>query len=129
MPSPVITEPVKAEWLIEKACRGPTLAWVAEAADIVFVMVTDSRALEAVARAGRFLEGLGTGKTVIDMSTVAAATSQALAREARERGAALVDAPVSGSVQTGGKPAVDLWWRRAPDFERVRRCSRISDLG
>ena len=120
----------KAEWLIEKG-----LTWadspraVAEAADIVFVMVTDSRALDTVARGpDGFLEGLGPGKTVIDMSTVSPATSRALAREVRERGAALVDAPVSGSVKTleegrlsimvGGEPA---------DFERVRPV--LEDIG
>jgi 3-hydroxyisobutyrate dehydrogenase-like beta-hydroxyacid dehydrogenase len=120
----------KAEWLIEKG-----LTWadspraVAEASDIVFVMVTDSRALEAVARGPEgFLEGLGPGKTVIDMSTVSPATSRALAREARERGAALVDAPVSGSVKTleEGRLSIMVGGER-PDFERVRPV--LEDIG
>ena len=120
----------KAEWLIEKG-----LTWadspraVAEAADIVFVMVTDSRALDAVARGpDGFLEGLGPGKTVIDMSTVSPATSRALAREARERGAALVDAPVSGSVKTleEGRLSIMVGGERL-DFERVRPL--LEDIG
>jgi len=120
----------KAEWLIDKG-----LTWadspraVAEAADIVFVMVTDSRALDAVARGpAGFLEGLGPGKTVIDMSTVSPATSRALAREARERGAALVDAPVSGSVKTleEGRLSIMVGGER-PDFERVRPV--LEDIG
>jgi 3-hydroxyisobutyrate dehydrogenase-like beta-hydroxyacid dehydrogenase len=120
----------KAEWLIEKG-----LTWadspraVAEAADIVFVMVTDSRALDAVARGpDGFLEGLGPGKTVIDMSTVSPATSRALAREARERGAALVDAPVSGSVKTleEGRLSIMVGGERL-DFERVRPV--LEDIG
>jgi 3-hydroxyisobutyrate dehydrogenase-like beta-hydroxyacid dehydrogenase len=120
----------KAEWLIEKG-----LTWadspraVAEAADIVFVMVTDSRALDAVARGpDGFLEGLGPGKTVIDMSTVSPATSRALAREARERSAALVDAPVSGSVKTleEGRLSIMVGGARL-DFERVRPV--LEDIG
>ena len=120
----------KAEWLIEKG-----LTWadspraVAEAADIFFVMVTDSRALDAVARGpDGFLEGLGPGKTVIDMSTVSPATSRALAREARERGAALVDAPVSGSVKTleEGRLSIMVGGERL-DFERVRPL--LEDIG
>jgi len=120
----------KAEWLIEKG-----LTWadspraVAEAADILFVMVTDSRALDAVARGpDGFLEGLGPGKTVIDMSTVSPATSRALAREARERGAALVDAPVSGSVKTleEGRLSIMVGGERL-DFERVRPV--LEDIG
>jgi 3-hydroxyisobutyrate dehydrogenase-like beta-hydroxyacid dehydrogenase len=120
----------KAEWLIEKG-----LTWadspraVAEAADMVFVMVTDSRALDAVARGpDGFLEGLRPGKTVIDMSTVSPATSRALSREARERGAALVDAPVSGSVKTleEGRLSIMVGGER-PDFERVRPV--LEDIG
>jgi len=120
----------KAEWLIEKG-----LTWadspraVAEAADTVFVMVTDSRALDAVARGpDGFLEGLRPGKTVIDMSTVSPATSRALSREARERGAALVDAPVSGSVKTleEGRLSIMVGGER-PDFERVRPV--LEDIG
>jgi len=120
----------KAEWLIEKG-----LTWadspraVAEAADMVFVMVTDSRALDAVARGpDGFLEGLRPGKTVIDMSTVSPATSRALAREARERGAALVDAPVSGSVKTleEGRLSIMVGGERL-DFERLRPV--LEDIG
>ncbi len=92
----------KAQWLVNKG-----MAWadspraVAEASDVVFVMVTDSHALEAVARGpDGFLDGLGPGKAVIDMSTVSPATSRRLAEDARDRGSLYWDAPVSGSVLT-----------------------------
>jgi 3-hydroxyisobutyrate dehydrogenase-like beta-hydroxyacid dehydrogenase len=107
----------KAQWLIDQG-----MTWadsprkVAEAVDTIIVMVKDSGALEKVAHGPEgFLEGLGPGKVVIDMSTVSPAVSRALAENARARGADLVDAPVSGSVLTleqgklsimvGGRPS------------------------
>ena len=60
----------KAQWLIDRGMRwGATPRAVAEAADIIFVMVTDSPALEAVAHGETgFIAGLSPGKVVIDMS-------------------------------------------------------------
>jgi 3-hydroxyisobutyrate dehydrogenase-like beta-hydroxyacid dehydrogenase len=92
----------KAQWLLDKGMKwADTPRGVAEAADIVFVMVTDSTALESVASGpDGFVAGLGPGKIVIDMSTVSPATSVALAAKVRETGADMVDSPVSGSVST-----------------------------
>src|SRR6185436_13435224 len=89
----------KAKWLID---RGMTLAdtprAVAESSDAVFVMVTDSTALDAVTRGpDGLVAGLAPGKLLIDMSTVSPAVSRAVAAQAKERGADMVDAPVSGS--------------------------------
>ena len=67
----------------------------------IFVMVTDSAALEGVADGpDGLLAGLGAGKLLIDMSTVSPAVSRALAAKVRDKGADMVDAPVSGSVIT-----------------------------
>jgi len=72
---------------------------VAEAAAVVFSMVTDDAALEAVASGPEgLLAGLLPGKIWVDMSTVGPATSAGLAERARGLGAAMLDAPVSGSV-------------------------------
>jgi len=92
----------KAQWLIDKGMAwGDSPRAVAQAADITFVMVTDSGALDAVASGpDGFVAGLGPGKIVIDMSTVSPAMSQALAAKVREQGADMVDSPVSGSVIT-----------------------------
>jgi len=92
----------KAQWLIDKGMTwGDTPRAVAEAADIVFVMVTDSNALDSIASGpDGLVAGLGPGKIVIDMSTVSPAASVALAGKVRERGADMVDSPVSGSVST-----------------------------
>ena len=72
---------------------------VAEAADVVFSMVTDDAALEAIASGSDgLLAGLRSGKSWVDMSTVSPAASAALAERVRALGAAMLDAPVSGSV-------------------------------
>ncbi|HWB21870.1 MAG TPA: NAD(P)-dependent oxidoreductase [Gaiellaceae bacterium] len=94
----------KAGPLVERGlilCETPRA--VAEAADIVFSMVTDGRALnEVAARADGILAGLGPGKTYIDLSTVSPQASTQLAERVRSTGAWMLDAPVSGSV-----PAVE----------------------
>ena len=92
----------KAQWLVDAGLRwADSPRAVAEVADTIFIMVTDSAALEAVsAGATGLLAGLSQGKTVIDMSTVSPAASRALAEQVRAKGADMVDSPVSGSVAT-----------------------------
>jgi 3-hydroxyisobutyrate dehydrogenase-like beta-hydroxyacid dehydrogenase len=72
---------------------------VAKAADVVFSMVADSDALEAVTvGADGILAGLAAGKVYVDISTVSAQTSRELAERVAARGASMLAAPVSGSV-------------------------------
>jgi 3-hydroxyisobutyrate dehydrogenase-like beta-hydroxyacid dehydrogenase len=72
---------------------------VCEAADTTFVMVTNTAALEGASQGpDGMLAGLGAGKLLIDMSTVGPATSRALAVKVRDKGADMLDAPVSGSI-------------------------------
>ena len=74
---------------------------VVESADVVFSMVTNVAALEAIANGDDgIIAGLAPGKVWVDMSTAAPSASRALAERAREAGADMVDAPVSGSVST-----------------------------
>lgn len=90
----------KADALIERGlrwCDSPKE--VAAAADVVISMVTDSDALEAVTSGpDGILAGLAAGKIYIDMSTVSPQASRALAERVASRGAAMLAAPVSGSV-------------------------------
>jgi 3-hydroxyisobutyrate dehydrogenase len=73
----------------------------AQAAEITFSMVTDTRALESVTSGPEgILAGLSPGKIYIDMSTVSPATSRSLAEQVKGKGAEMLDAPVSGSVIT-----------------------------
>ena len=72
---------------------------VAEAADVTFSMVTDDSALDAIASGpDGVLAGLMDGKVYVDMSTVSPRASTALAVRVEATGAAMVDAPVSGSI-------------------------------
>jgi 3-hydroxyisobutyrate dehydrogenase len=72
---------------------------VAAAADVVFTSLPDDRVLQEVASApDGLLAGLGAGKTWVEMSTVSPRVSRALAEQASEQGASMLDAPVSGSV-------------------------------
>ena len=92
----------KAEWLLAEGLRlaaSPRAA--AEASEVTFSMVTGTAALAAVTEGpDGVLQGLGPGKVYVDMSTVSPSASQELAGRVAERGAAMLDAPVSGSVVT-----------------------------
>jgi 3-hydroxyisobutyrate dehydrogenase-like beta-hydroxyacid dehydrogenase len=93
----------------------------AEQSDVVFSMVTNTRALAAVTEGpDGILAGLGPGKVYVDMSTVSPAASRALAERVAERDAVMLDAPVSGSVITleQGKLSVVVGGDEAA-FERV----------
>lgn len=92
----------KAQWLLEAGMSwADTPRQAAQAADVVFSMVTDTGALEAVTSGpDGLIAGLGAGKVYVDMSTVSVASSRALATTVAARGAMMLDAPVSGSVST-----------------------------
>jgi 3-hydroxyisobutyrate dehydrogenase-like beta-hydroxyacid dehydrogenase len=113
----------KAQWLIDRGLTWkPSPREVAAAADVTFVMVTDSPAFEGVFEGpDGLLEGLGPGKLLVDMSTISPAVSRAAAERVRQRGADMVDSPVSGSVSTleQGKLTMMVGGRRET-FERVQ---------
>jgi 3-hydroxyisobutyrate dehydrogenase-like beta-hydroxyacid dehydrogenase len=92
----------KAQWLIDRGMRwADSPRAVAAAADVTFSMVTNTAALSAIADGpDGIIAGLGPGKILADMSTVSPDASRAVAARAREKGADMVDAPVSGSVIT-----------------------------
>ena len=92
----------KAAWLADAGMAlVDTPRAVAEAAQITLSMVTDTRALRAIMNSpDGILAGLSNGKLYVDMSTVSPAATRALAARVAERGAAMLDAPVSGSVTT-----------------------------
>jgi 3-hydroxyisobutyrate dehydrogenase-like beta-hydroxyacid dehydrogenase len=120
----------KAQWLVDD---GLTLAdsprRAAADADVVFSMVTDTPALEQVALGpDGIIAGLRPGTVYVEMSTVSPATSRELAAKVAQTGAAMLDAPVSGSVETleRGDLSVMVGGDRAV-FERVRPILR--DIG
>lgn len=92
----------KARWLLDAGMRwAGTPREVAEASDVIFTMVTNTAALEAVVQGSDgVLAGLRPGKVYIDMSTVSPAKSRELAAQVAARGARMLDTPVSGSPIT-----------------------------
>jgi 3-hydroxyisobutyrate dehydrogenase len=120
----------KAQWLIDRGMKwADSPRAVATFADVTISMVTNSPALEQIADGeSGVIAGLSAGKLWIDMSTVAPETSKALAARVREKGADLLDAPVSGSVITleQGKLSV-MVGGSVESFERVKPI--LLDLG
>ena len=113
----------KAQRLIDRGMKwADSPRAVCSAADVTLSMVTNSAALEEVFDGPNgMLAGLSAGKVLADMSTVSPAVSRALAARVREKGADMVDAPVSGSVITlqQGKLSV-MVGGRADTFERLK---------
>jgi 3-hydroxyisobutyrate dehydrogenase-like beta-hydroxyacid dehydrogenase len=90
----------KAQPLIERGlqwCETPRD--VASTADVVFSMVTDDAALDAVTSGSDgILAGLRPGHVYVDMSTVSPRASRGVAQQVLSLGATMLDAPVSGSI-------------------------------
>jgi 3-hydroxyisobutyrate dehydrogenase-like beta-hydroxyacid dehydrogenase len=113
----------KAERLVERGMKwGDSPRAVVEASDVTFSMVTNSAALGAVVDGpAGMLSGLKAGKVLVDMSTVSPSFSREVAAKVREKGADMLDAPVSGSVITlqQGKLSV-MVGGRLETFERMK---------
>jgi len=99
-----------------------TPAALAAATEVAFTIITASADVEQVALGtGGFIEGARPGWVHVDMSTIAPGTTRRIAAALAERGAAMLDAPVSGgstaaeagtvAMMVGGDAAV---------LERVR---------
>lgn len=103
---------------------------VAEACSTVITMVTDSPDVEAVVLGeGGAIEGLQRDAVLIDMSTISPSVTRTIAGRLKEKGAHMLDAPVSGgswgaiegtlSIMVGGDKAV--FDRCMPVFEAMGR--------
>jgi 2-hydroxy-3-oxopropionate reductase len=111
----------KAEEL-DGATVADTPRKVAEQSDIIITMLPDSPQVEEVlAGEDGVLEGVKEGDLIVDMSTISPVVTESLAEKAEQRGASMLDAPVSGgdvgaiegtlSIMVGGSEE---------DFERAR---------
>jgi len=113
----------KAQWLLDSGMKwAETPRAVAGSADVVFSMVSDTAALQAItAGTHGIVAGLAAGKIYIDMSTVSPAASRDIAQQVAATGAHMLDAPVSGSVITleEGKLSFMVGGDRAA-FEQAR---------
>jgi 2-hydroxy-3-oxopropionate reductase len=106
----------------------PSAKAVAEAADIVILMLPDTPDVEAVlfGEAG-VASGLSAGKLVIDMSSISPVATKDFARRIEALGCDYLDAPVSGgevgakaaslTIMVGGKD--EAFQRAKPLFEKM----------
>src|SRR5215208_7684854 len=86
----------KAEEL-DGATVAETPKEVAEQSDVIITMLPDSPQVEEVlAGEEGVLEGIKEGALVVDMSTISPVVTGELAKKAEEKGASMLDAPVSG---------------------------------
>jgi 3-hydroxyisobutyrate dehydrogenase-like beta-hydroxyacid dehydrogenase len=112
----------KAAALIELGMAwGATPRETAAASDVVFSIVTDSKAVEQVALGDDgVIAGLAPGGIFLDMSTIDPDVSRRIAAEFADRGLTMLDAPLSGSPITleQGKASVMVGGDREA-FERV----------
>jgi 3-hydroxyisobutyrate dehydrogenase-like beta-hydroxyacid dehydrogenase len=92
----------KARPLVAAGLRlGGSPREVAEASDVVFSMITDNDALRAVALGSDgIVAGLRRESVYVEMSTVSPAVTREIGEAVSARGAAMLDAPISGSTIT-----------------------------
>lgn len=105
-----------------------TARQVAEASDVVILMLPDTPDVEAVLfGADGVAAGLSKGKLVIDMSSISPIETKKYAKRIEELGCDYLDAPVSGgevgaknaalTIMVGGKP--EAFERAKPLFEKM----------
>jgi 3-hydroxyisobutyrate dehydrogenase-like beta-hydroxyacid dehydrogenase len=113
----------KAEALIAQGMRwADTPREVAQASEIVFSIVTDSKAVRSVALGkDGIVSGIAKGAIYIDMSTIEPDESRAIAAEFKKAGTVMLDGPLSGSPVTvkAGNASIMIGGDEAA-FERVK---------
>ncbi len=95
---------------------------VAEACNTVITMLPDSPQVEEVVTGENgVLEGVTEGTLLVDMSTISPVVTERLAQKAREMGASMLDAPVSGG-ETGAETGTlsIMVGGSQDDFERAK---------
>ena len=113
----------KADALIAQGMRwADTPREVAQQSEIVFSIVTDAKAVRAVALGkDGIVSGIGKGRIYIDMSTIEPDESRAIAAEFDKAGAIMLDGPLSGSPVTvkAGQASIMIGGDEQA-FERVK---------
>jgi 2-hydroxy-3-oxopropionate reductase len=115
-----------------------TPAEIASKSDVILTMVPDSPDVEAVLEGQNgVFSALKRGSLLIDTSTIAPAVARRLATRAKELGADMIDAPVSGgeigainaslSIMVGGEAAAVE--RARPVLEAMGNPERIIHIG
>ncbi|MCY4425617.1 MAG: 2-hydroxy-3-oxopropionate reductase [Halieaceae bacterium] len=111
-----------SQHLVEKGGQAvATAREVAEASDIIILMLPDTPDVEAILfGSDGVAEGLSSGKTIVDMSSISPVATKELASKINQLGCGYLDAPVSGgeggaiagtlSIMVGGEQS---------DFDKV----------
>ncbi|MFX3618995.1 MAG: NAD(P)-dependent oxidoreductase [Sporolactobacillus sp.] len=113
----------KADSLVEKgAKRADTPKQVGEQADIVFTMLANPQAVDAVAYGENgLLNGLSSGSLWVDSSTISPTQSRKLAEAAEAKSIHFLDAPVAGSTVPAEKGELIFFVGGAEeDLEKAR---------
>ncbi len=114
-----------------QAIAGATVAETPEEAaansDVVIPIVSNDAALEEVMLGPNgVLAGTHAGSVIIDMSTVSPHTSRHLFQAAREKGVAMIDAAVSGSVPQVEQGSLVIFV--GGDHKTYEQCKPILDM-
>ena len=126
------------EMATEGAIPASSSAEVAEKNPLIITMVPDSADSEAaILGANGVLEGAASGSVVIDMSSIAPASSQKIAAGCEAQGVDFLDAPVSGgepgaisgalAIMVGGKQ--DVYDRYVDVFAPMGNATFCGDYG
>lgn len=108
-----------------RACR--SAKELASGNDILISCVADDRALEAVLLGpDGALAGARPGTTLIEMSTVSPQASKRVREAARQRGVAMLDAPVSGSTPQAEAGTLVIFV--GGDEELLERCRPVLEI-
>ena len=90
--------------LVEGAAVAPTPAAAAQGADVVWMCVSDTDAVESVLFGADGVQAsLTQGMIIADSSTISPAASVKFAERVKEKGVAWVDAPMTGSKIGGAR--------------------------
>ncbi len=94
---------------------------LARQCDTILICVSDTPDVEAVVLGpGGVMEGITPGRLVVDHSTISPQATLEMARQLAERGAGMLDAPVSGGSEGAARGTLSIMvGGNAADFERA----------
>ncbi len=132
------SRPAVDELVAAGATAAGSPAEVVRQATVVIMMLPDTADVELVlSGANGILSAIQSGAVVVDMSSISPGATERLAAAVAEKGAAMLDAPVSGgeigainaslSIMVGGDEAV--FARVKPIFEVMGNAERIIHIG
>ncbi len=130
----------KAQEIVKAgAHQGASPKDVASRSDVTITMVSDTPDVrQVILGIDGVIEGVRRGSVVVDMSTISPIATREIARALAEKGADMLDAPVSGgekgaieatlSIMAGGKP--EVFERVLPVFQTMgKNIVHIGDAG